>query len=137
MYDSGAFDTFKNYTGLVSHSSLTDRKHILKNVEVSGTELDCILFIQNNLEAIGFISYGTAKYLVKEGFNVKILSLDGIQPKEENILNGKYPIKRELNLVYKTKNDRIRGFLDFTLNDESQKILKDLNFIPVNVVKNK
>lgn len=104
---------------------MTYRANIFKN------ELDCNYYISENKGAIGFMSLGTAQNLIHQGFKIKLLKLDGIEPTVNNVTSGKYPIKRELNLVFKPENKKVQDYIGFALKPESQKLVKEMNFIPV------
>ncbi|WP_296838247.1 PstS family phosphate ABC transporter substrate-binding protein [Butyrivibrio sp.] len=82
--------------------------------------------------AIGF----SFRYYV-QGLNknpdVKILSINGIYPDEENIANGSYPITNYLYAVYDSSNDNpnIQVVMDFVLSDEGQQIIKESGYVPL------
>jgi phosphate transport system substrate-binding protein len=57
---------------------------------------------------------------------VKMLKLNGVMPTKENIITGRYPLKRPLYLVVK-KNARpaVRKFIDFVLSRKGQKFISE------------
>lgn len=59
--------------------------------------------------------------------NVKILSIDGIEPSKENIIDGKYKLYRPLFLTLNKQNAKpiAREFVDFVLSEEGQKIISE------------
>ena len=60
-------------------------------------------------------------------------SIDGVEPKEENVYNKKYPISRPFLLV--TKGDATgdaKSFIDYVLSDEGQKTIEKEGFMSVN-----
>jgi phosphate transport system substrate-binding protein len=58
---------------------------------------------------------------------VKLISLDGVEPTTENVLNGTFPIRRPLFLVYPKDPAKMKpavsAFVDFVRSPEGQKIL--------------
>ena len=83
--------------------------------------------VQGNENAIGYISFG---YLDDSINSVKI---GGVEPKEENVYNKKYPISRPFLLV--TKGDATgdaKSFIDYVLSDEGQKTIEKEGFMSVN-----
>lgn len=72
--------------------------------------------------AIGYVSIGTAISLIEKGMPIKILGLNGVAATRENVLNGTYPIGRELNLVYRKDDKRIKNYLELFLSMEGQEI---------------
>ncbi|MDA3850054.1 MAG: phosphate ABC transporter substrate-binding protein [Spirochaetaceae bacterium] len=81
--------------------------------------------------AIGYCGFG---YIGKDG-GTKTVSIDAIDPDEENVVNGSYAISRNLNVI--TLGELADGsfekfYLDYMLSTEGQQIVKALNFIPLN-----
>lgn len=76
--------------------------------------------------SIGFISFG---YLDD---SVKALSINNVEAKVENVLNGKYPISRPLLFVTKSEpQGLVKAFIDFCLGQEGQAIVAKEGYIPV------
>jgi phosphate transport system substrate-binding protein len=81
------------------------------------------------------IGYGGAAY----GHGAKPLRLKptadaaAIQPSEETILNGKYPIWRYLYVYLNPEKDQgqVAAFLNWVRSDAGQAIVKDLGFFPL------
>lgn len=81
--------------------------------------------VASNPYAIGYISLGSLNE------RVKALSIDGIEPTQENIANGLYKIARPFNIATKEEpTGVIKDFIDFILSIEGQAIVAD-NYIPV------
>jgi phosphate transport system substrate-binding protein len=66
--------------------------------------------------------------------NIKMLSLDGVYPNEENIRNGEYPVTENFYAVYRAdnKNNNIAFMIDWILSDEGQSIIEETGYVPVN-----
>lgn len=87
--------------------------------------------VAQNKGAIGYIGYA---YLDN---STKALTLDGgegnfVPATEENILDGKYPLARQL--YYYTNGEPqglTREFMDYVLSEEGQAIVSDVGYFPV------
>lgn len=64
---------------------------------------------------------------------IKMLSIDGVYPNEENIRNGTYPIINEIYAVYRkdTSNENVSVLLDWILSDEGQQIISKSGYVGV------
>lgn len=72
------------------------------------------------------LAIGYESYVFSRKGAVKIIKIDGIAPTSENIRSKRYPFWRILSLaVHKSyaEDPIVKGFLDFTLAPEGQKIL--------------
>jgi phosphate transport system substrate-binding protein len=64
--------------------------------------------------------------------NLKVLTVDGIQPSMENIITGKYPYVVDYYFVSKGDAKGVaKAFIDFTRSELSQKIISDFGVVPV------
>ena len=83
----------------------------------------------------GGIGYGGAAY----GAGVKHLLVKkddaspGIEPSEENVVNGTYPIWRYLYVYLDPAKDKgeIAAYLTWIRSDDGQKIVKDVGYFPL------
>ena len=126
-------ELFENYTGL-EHSRDTRKGingYIAKETYEVGSNLEGVTLVGGMPGAIGYVSVGTAISLIEKGMPIKILGLNGVAATKENVLNGTYPIRRELNLVYRKDYKGIKNYLKLFLSIEGQEIVKDQGFIPV------
>jgi phosphate transport system substrate-binding protein len=81
------------------------------------------------------IGYGGIAY----GKGIKALAVsktdggEAIQPGEETVLSGKYPISRYLfNYVDPAKdNGAVQKYIDWCLSDEGQAVVKDVGYFPL------
>ena len=74
--------------------------------------------VSDDINFIGFISLG----LVDR--SVKSLTLEGVSPTRENVINGSYSLYRPFLFVINGEPARLaKQFIDFTLSPEGQKIL--------------
>lgn len=73
----------------------------------------------------GFASTGFASARKRD---VKMLKLNGVAPTKENIISGKYPLKRNLYIVINKKdvNPEVKKFIEFALSKEGQRFISRL-----------
>ena len=83
--------------------------------------------VQNEENAIG---YGGLAYLTK---NVKAINIDDIEPTVENTQNNKYPISRELFLVwdFATLSTTGKEFINYMFTPEGQYIVRIAGYVPI------
>jgi phosphate transport system substrate-binding protein len=80
------------------------------------------------------ISVSDLGMIKTEQLKIKVLKINGIAPTPENLLNGSYPLERELIFIYLEKSlpKELKGFLAFVSSDAGRKILKSHGYLPVN-----
>ncbi|MCL1823788.1 MAG: phosphate ABC transporter substrate-binding protein [Oscillospiraceae bacterium] len=85
--------------------------------------------------AIGFISLGLVEH--QDGLKpVKGLSINGITPIRENVINGSYNLFRPFLFVSnKEPEGTVKDFIDFILSEHGQQILIDEGLISVSPEK--
>ena len=84
----------------------------------------------------GKIGYSFRYYvesIVNDG-NIKMLSINGIEPNIENIRNDKYPIVDNFYMIYRkdNTNENIEKIKKFVLSEKGQKIIEDTGYVSVN-----
>jgi phosphate transport system substrate-binding protein len=72
--------------------------------------------------------------ITTEKLPIKILQFNGIEPKEENMRNGKYPLTRQLFFLYRADNlpEEAEAFLGFVFSDAGRRILQENRYITIN-----
>jgi phosphate transport system substrate-binding protein len=91
--------------------------------------------LEQTLKSVGSfkasIGMATANRRAATDPTVKLVSIDGIAPTPENLVNGSYKIGRPLLLVYPTDDLKLRpgikAFLDFVRSAEGQQIAASAN----------
>jgi phosphate transport system substrate-binding protein len=81
-------------------------------------------------DAIGYCGFGFIDQAKQMG--AKVLSVDGVNERIDNVLSGKYPISRKLFAVSKGKlkaGTLEKAFVDFILSKDGQKIVEEAGFI--------
>ncbi|SJZ43468.1 phosphate transport system substrate-binding protein [Pilibacter termitis] len=77
----------------------------------------------------GAISYLAFSYFDK---TITALSVDGVEPKEENVQDNKWKIWSYEHMYTNGKNDSAEKFIDYILSDEVQNgPVKELGYLPV------
>lgn len=107
--------------------SITDTKDKCKYSQELTSTGDVIQTVASNPNAIGYASIASV------GDNVKTVSVDGVFPTEETVLNGSYRIQRDFLLV--TRNNKeltgvAKDFYDFCLSDEAEKLIRKAGAFP-------
>jgi len=79
------------------------------------------------------IGYCGFAYIGRES-GTKTISVGGVEPLEEYVVDGSYPISRFLNVI--SKGNPAAGsfeefYLNYLLSEEGQEIVKSLKFIPL------
>ena len=91
--------------------------------------------LEQTLKSVGSfrasIGMATANKRAATEPTVKLLSIDGVAPTPENLVNGSYKIGRPLLLVFPTDESKLRpgikAFLDFVRSPEGQQIAASAN----------
>ena len=74
------------------------------------------------------IGYGGGAY----ARGVKELKVEGVEPKLENVLSGKYPLARPLFMYTRTSPaGEVKEFIDYCLSKEGQEIVSKVGYFPV------
>lgn len=82
--------------------------------------------------AIGFsFRFYVEGMVAKSG--IKLLSINGVAPTEENIANGSYPIIYKFYAVYRkdNTNENVKKLVSFILSPEGQKIIDENGYTPI------
>ena len=81
-----------------------------------------------NDAAIGYAS------LAAVDDTVKTLTVDGVAPSEDTVLDGTYKIQRNFNMITNDSNelsDAAQAFLDFATSEEAADLISDAGAVPV------
>jgi phosphate transport system substrate-binding protein len=74
------------------------------------------------------IGYGGAAYAK----GIRELQVEGVDPTEENIRSGKYPLARDLYMYTRaTPSGEVKELIDFCLSPEGQKVVTTVGYFPV------
>lgn len=88
---------------------------------------------RNYKNAIGY----TFRFYSTEMVNnkdIKLLSIDGIEPTRENIRNGTYPLVSEFYAVTAgTDNSNVKKFIDWIVSEEGQALVEKVGYVSVEI----
>ena len=91
-------------------------------------ESELIKTIQNTPYSIGAFSLAEA---ISNNLKVNRLSIDGVEPNQENVRLGKYKMVRYLGIVRKKKSsDKVNKFIDFMFTEEAAKSTINSGYTP-------
>jgi len=92
--------------------------------------------VSGNPQAIGYYGMGYISPSQKAVVVAKDNNSPYVLPTIENVVDGKYAVSRPL-FIYTdgVPQGVVKEFLDFVLSDEGQKIVLDIDFVPVKPVK--
>lgn len=121
---SGTYEFFKEH--------ILKGKDFVSSAQTMPGTAALLQAVSNDPKGIG---YGGAAY----GHGAKVLKVKktsdspAVEPTEENVLSGKYPIWRYLfNYLNPAKDkDEIAAYLKWIRSDEGQKIVKDVGYYPL------
>lgn len=84
----------------------------------------------NAKEALGYSYLYYVNGLYKSG-DVKVLTVDGAAPTDENLQNGTYPFTVYYYAVYEKGNETAARFVDWMISDEGQACVKQAGYVPL------
>ncbi|MFH1778136.1 MAG: phosphate ABC transporter substrate-binding protein [Candidatus Omnitrophota bacterium] len=92
--------------------------------------------VAGNPQAVGYYGMGYISRSQKAVAVAKDNNSPYILPTIKNVIEGKYAVSRPL-FMYTNGEPRklVKEFLDFVLSDQGQKIVLDIDFVPVKAVK--
>jgi phosphate transport system substrate-binding protein len=85
--------------------------------------------------SIGYVGLGYAVHAADKVKSLKVkekADSPAVAPSSETVVNGSYSIARPLHLYTKGEpQGEIKRFMDFALNKEGQKIVKETGYVPI------
>jgi phosphate transport system substrate-binding protein len=124
---SGTLGAFRE---LVLEKTYGDDGRFLRNALVTESNGNMATMVAQTPYSIGYASLATIPRLVESGG--KPLTIDGIEDNAENVLTGRYPITRPLNVVTvgePTGDSTV--FIEFLLSPRGQEIVREVNYLPI------
>lgn len=104
----------------------------IKAQVVIGDNQQAIKTVAGNPGAIGYVSIGTAEFEAGNKTPIKLLPLNGVAATVANVLNGKFPLSRPLNLVTKTAPEgAAKRFIDMAKSPAVTDLVKAQFFVPL------
>lgn len=114
-------------------------KIVMGNKEANAAGADLVLGSNNEEQtaivqsdaAIGMLSNAWLSDDVK-GLNIKMKDGSIVEPKLENIINGSFPITRDLLVVVKGEpQGKLKDFVDYLLGAEGQKLVEKAGYVSI------
>ncbi len=83
--------------------------------------------VGGRLNAVSYISLRQAHEALKFGITIRVLIVNGVDPGEPTVKDGRYKIRRPVLLVTAKERDPVtQAFLDFARSPEGQRIVDEL-----------
>ena len=104
-----------------------DQQPVAETVQ-SVSEEELISSVAGEPHAIGCLPISTSL----DPGQLKAITINGVKPTSQSVLNGQYPLSR--SLVFASKSDpapNVQAFLDFVLGQEGQQIVRETGLLPV------
>jgi phosphate transport system substrate-binding protein len=112
-------EVFSDYVGL----SYKD----IKAQMIIGDNQQGIQAVSSTPGAITYVSIGTAEYEAGNGAAIRLVPLDGMTPTTQAVAEGRFPMVRELNLVYKSP----AALIQHTASPKAVEIIRGQYMVPV------
>ncbi|HAP42920.1 MAG: hypothetical protein A2087_09685 [Spirochaetes bacterium GWD1_61_31] len=124
-------ELFEAYAGLLhpSRGRAGSAGVIALNYQI-GSNLEMATIVGGLPNAIGYLSLGSAELLRQAGLPIRLLELDGVVPGLDTIQNGRYPIIRELNLVYRSATPAVQAYISLFFEADGIRLLQQAGFVP-------
>ncbi len=88
--------------------------------------------LAGDVNAIGYVSVGTADYEIGRGVPIRLLPMDGVEATTANVRNGSFPMSRPLNLVtHGPVSPLAQAFIDFARSSEANDLVEAQYFVPI------
>jgi phosphate transport system substrate-binding protein len=114
------------------------REHVLKGQDFASSAqtlqgtAQIISAVTKDVKGIGYggAGYGKGAKHLKVS---KVAGEEAIEPSEENVLSGKYPISRSLYVYLNPAIDKdaIKAYLQWIRSDDGQKVVKEMGYFPL------
>jgi phosphate transport system substrate-binding protein len=116
-------EVFSDYVGL----SYKD----IKAQMIIGDNQQGIQAVSTTPGAIAYVSIGTAEYEAGNGAAIRLVPLDGITPTTQAVAEGRFPMVRELNLVYKSPAaPNVQALIQHTASPKAVEIIRGQYMVP-------
>jgi phosphate transport system substrate-binding protein len=99
---------------------------------VIGENAQAMKIVALNPDAIAYVSIGAAEFEISKGSPLKLLPIKGVEANTANVLNGKFPLSRPLNLVTKTAPaGQVKDLIEFARSKTNQDLVKSQYLVPL------
>lgn len=104
----------------------------IKASVIIGDNQQGIRTVAGDVNAIGYVSVGTADYEIGRGVPIRLLPMDGVEATTANVRNGTFPMSRPLNLVtYGSVSPLAQAFIDFARSSTVNDLVEAQYFVPI------
>jgi phosphate transport system substrate-binding protein len=104
---------------------------IRKDVVVIGANGQAVTSVANDPQAIAYVSVADSVAAVRNGTPIKVLKLDGVEATTANVLSGRYPLARPLNLAYlRSARDKAQPILGLLRDEYVRTRILEHDFVP-------
>lgn len=119
-------DVASGSSEMVKQLVLGDRGFSAQGIQVASQGAN-LKKLEGNDNAFGYLS----SVLGAASANLKVFKYEGVEPSNENVLAGKYPITRPLLLLVKNEpGPMAKAFIEYLLHD-GQEIVEAYGYVPV------
>jgi len=131
----GTLAVFEGYTGLLSpahdDADTGEGERIAVDAWEAGANIDTILWVGGIPAAIGYVSIGAADRFIEIGHPIRKLILDNVPAEVKMIESGRYPMVRELNLVYRDGDEAAADLVRYMRQSEQgRRAIRGLGYVP-------
>ena len=98
-----------------------------------GMLIDALASYNNEGNALGYSVFYYASYMYQQP-GLKMIAVDGVQPSDETIADGSYPLLNEYYVVIRAdepEDSPARQLRDWILTDEGRAAIIDAGYIPI------
>jgi len=114
---SGTFETFNELA--------LDKERVRSDALLQASNQAVAQTVSRTPGAIGYVGLG---YLSSA---VKGVSIEGVEPTNENVINGSYELSRKLFMYTDgAPAGIVKEFIDFVLSEEGQELVKKAGYVP-------
>ena len=108
-----------------------DRRSIRPDVVIGDNEQG-VKTVAGNVDAIGYVSVGTAEYGTGHGVPIRLLAVDGVPASTSALADGSFPVSRPLNLVtLGDPADTARTFINYCQSEDVHDLIRAQYFVPL------
>lgn len=105
------------------------RGAVRRDAVIIGSNGQAITAVAQDERAIAYVSYADAYQAMSNGEALRIPLLEGVTPGLESAREGRYPLRRRLNLVYLPKSESLVSQVVAALKDDRMKAIMEGHFV--------
>ena len=128
-------ELFEHYTGLLSpdRPPIDGKSLISKDAFIIGSNLESLTLVGGMPGAVGYVSFGTAEALIAAGMpgDFSSRSTGSARAPHRFSIAATRSFASSTSSIAK-KRPPVKAFMDLTLSDAGQAVVKSLGFLPVN-----